>query len=234
MAAAAEAPAPYDSRRYVLPATARIPNSQFPLVHYKGVFASEVAASPSATAAAAYARFAANGWRTNWIFRYGDTQRSHYHRAHECMVVLTGTATIRFGVADTADDLDANTHGHAWEDGGLELQAEAGDVFLLPAGLAHKTYATQPRAAFQLLTPGDGHSLGPGTLDEHAVTLRALSLDGYTMMGCYPADSETWDFRVGGEDVGHFEDIWSIPVPALDPVFGDRPEGIRGTWQRPS
>lgn len=75
------------------------------------------------------------------------------------MAVLSGSATIRFGVADTTDDMAANTRGEGYESGGVELQANAGDVFVLPAGTAHKTYATRPGAEFKLLTPGDGHRI---------------------------------------------------------------------------
>lgn len=104
--------------------------------------------------------FTQNGWDVQWIFRYGQTQLSHYHsKAHECMAVLSGTARIRFGVADTLEDLDQNTYGSAWENGGIEVAAEAGDVLIIPAGVAHKTYDTKPEAEFKLLTPGTGHGI---------------------------------------------------------------------------
>jgi uncharacterized protein YjlB len=52
-----------------------------------------------------------------------------------------------------------NTYGSAWEDGGVVLQAEAGDVFVIPAGVAHKTHDTRPDAEFALLSPGKGHCI---------------------------------------------------------------------------
>lgn len=126
-----------------------IPNSPRPLIHYRNVFSSEQDYAPLAL----HDRFARNGWATQWIWRYGKDQTSHYHSAaHECMVVLTGTATIRFGVADISDDAS----GTSKEEGGIYLEASAGDVFVLPAGTAHKTFDTLPEAPLKLLTPGDG------------------------------------------------------------------------------
>lgn len=188
-------------KTYHLPPTPLIPNSPQPLLHYPNLLNTADAIS----APHVHDTFAANGWRTQWIFRYGATQRSHYHSAaHECMAVLSGSATIRFGVADTLDDLAANTHGDARERGGLELQANKGDVFILPAGTAHKTFDTRPAAEFALLTPGDGHRIGEG----HGVVREALEkaqLDGFTMIGAYPVGGGEWDFAKGGESEGQYE-----------------------------
>lgn len=88
-----------------------------------------------------------------WLVRYSHTQRAHYHSAsHECMAVLSGTAMIRSDVADTNADMEKNTHGSAWEDGGIELEAEAGDVFIVPAGVSHKTCNTLLAADFKRLS----------------------------------------------------------------------------------
>lgn len=188
-------------RTYHLPPTQLIPNSPQPLLHYPNLLKDPA----TFTAASIHDTFAANGWRTQWIFRYGSTQRSHYHSsAHECMAVLSGSATIRFGVADTLDDMDANTHGDAREAGGIELEANAGDVFILPAGTAHKTFDTQPKAEFALLTPGDAHRIG----ESEPVVREALEntkLDGFTMIGAYPVGGGEWDFAKGGESEGQYE-----------------------------
>ncbi|KIW72113.1 hypothetical protein PV04_00333 [Phialophora macrospora] len=211
-------------QKYQLPPTALVPNSPFPLLHYTGLF------SPGTEIKAAdiYDLFTQNGWRVQWIFRYGPTQRSHYHGgAHECMAVLSGTATIRFGVADTSPDLDENTHGPAREEGGIEIEAKAGDVFLLPAGTAHKTYNTKPEAEFTLLSPGDGHGIGA---DDARAALANVKLSGFTMLGAYPEDGSAWDSKRGGEDVGSYEKIWSVGKPHKDPVLGSSPEGLCGQW----
>lgn len=209
-------------KAYNLPPTALIPNSPYPLLHYPGLL-KEVDCNPPAV----HDLFASNDWQIHWIFRYGPTQQSHYHsKAHECMAVLTGTATIRFGVADTSDDLEASTHGGQKEDGGIEVKAEAGDVFIIPAGVAHKTFDTTP-AEFALLTPGKGQGI---EAEDERKALSEIKLSGFTMMGAYPKGSN-WDFAVGKRDSEHFKEVWSVPTPSLDPVTGKSSEGIRGLWE---
>lgn len=167
--------------------------------------------------------FTKNGWDVQWIFRYSHTQVSHYHSsAHEVMAVLSGTADIRFGVADTSPDMDENTHGSAWESGGVLLKAEAGDVFVLPAGVAHKTHNTKPEAEFALLSPGRAHGIEAENPRE---ALSNLKLDGFTMMGAY--NGGEWDFVATG---GNFEKSWSVPKPNLDPVFGSSDKGLCRSW----
>ena len=148
--------------------------------------------------------------------------------AHECMVVLTGSATIRFGVADTSSDLDESTYGSGKEEGGVEVQANAGDVFVLPAGTAHKTYDTQPKAEFALLTPGKGHGI---EADDPRDALSKLELSGFCMMGAYPRGGGDWDFAAGGENEGEYDKVWYVPKPSRDPVLGQAEEGLCGHWQ---
>jgi uncharacterized protein YjlB len=143
------------------------------------------------------------------------------------MVVLTGHARIRFGVADTADNLEDNTHGAAMEDGGVELDARAGDVFIIPAGVAHKTYNTQPEAEFALLTPGKGHAIDA---DDKCRALAEMELSGFTMMGAYPTGATDWDHPVGGEHVGRYEEIWSTSKPVKDPLLAESNSGLVGLW----
>ena len=140
------------------------------------------------------------------------------------MVVLSGTATIRFGVADTTDDMEANTYGDARESGGVEVEAKVGDVFIIPAGVSHKTYDAKPVEEFVLLTPGDGHRIatreGPGgEAGDVRRVLEETKLSGFTMIGAYP-QGEEWDSKTGGEDEGRFEDVWKVQKPERDPVYG--------------
>lgn len=214
----------FEVHKYCLPATRLIPNSPQPLLHYKALLA-QSERLPSKI----HDLFDGNDWRTQWIFRYGPTQRSHYHsRIHECMAVLTGTATIRFGVADTSDDLDQSTWGGSHEDGGVEITMQAGDVFVIPAGVAHKTYNTSPGAPFSLLTPGRGRGIQAENVKQ---ALEDIELSGFTMMGAYPKNCGDWDFSVGGEDVGNFEAIWRVAKPDKDPVLGTANEGLCGQWE---
>ena len=211
-------------RKFYLSPTKLVPNSPQPLLHYEGVLA-EAERHP----AGVNGIFDKHGWKTQWIFRYGPTQASHYHSSlHECMAVLTGTATIRFGVADTSDDLDKSTWGNAKEVGGVEIKARAGDVFVIPAGVAHKTYNTKPEATFGLLTPGEGHGVQADNVKE---ALEKLKLSGFTMLGAYPKNCGDWDFMFGGEDAGHYASIWSTAKPEMDPLLGTAPEGVWGQWK---
>ncbi|CAM1505897.1 Fc.00g115340.m01.CDS01 [Cosmosporella sp. VM-42] len=209
--------------KYHLFPTDLIPNSPRPLLHYKGVLAQRPRGSHShCDPVEVRDLFHNNGWKVSWVFRYGQTQLSHYHsQAHECMAVLSGTAVIRFGVADTSEDLEENTTGRAWEDGGVELEAEAGDVFIIPAGVAHKTYNTKPEAEFKLLTR-TARGLGP----EDVEALPTIELSGYTMMGAYCGGD--WDFVRSG---GNYEKVWAVPKPANDPVFGQSEKGLCATWR---
>lgn len=134
------------------------------------------------------------------------------------MVVLTGTARIRFGVADVPEG-DSPT---GKEEGGIEVDANPGDVFILPAGTAHKTFNTIPESCLKLLTPGDGHAVD-------LEGLKAVKPDGFTMMGAYPEGSD-WDHAVGGESEGAFEEVWSVPKPSRDPVLGDQAGGLCELW----
>lgn len=215
-------------KQYRLPPTALIPNSPYPLLHYPGLLKSQLKTPSDNIAPQVYELFLQNGWKTHWIFRYGHTQESHYHRqSHETMAVLSGSATIRFGVADTDPDLEASTHGGAKEDGGVEIHAEAGDVFILPAGTAHKTHDTSPAAEFALLTPGNSNGV---EAEDPVAALREIKLSGFTMLGAYP-DGRRWDYATGGEDAGHYESVWGVPRPELDPVLGRDQEGLCGLWR---
>ena len=211
-------------RKHYLPPTKRIPNSHFPLLHYPGLLAQKADCS----AGKAYDLFSSNGWTVNWIFRYGQTQVSHYHsRSHECMAVLTGHATIRFGVADTTTDLADSTYGSEWEAGGIEIRAKAGDIFIIPAGVAHKTYDTRPIADFALLTPGKGQGIEAADPRQALVD---LELSGFTMLGAYPNDTN-WDFVAESTDPEDRAKTWAVPKPEKDPALGTAQEGLCGVWQ---
>ncbi len=61
-----------------------------------------------------------NGWGNSW--RWGLYDYHHYHStAHECLCIYQGSVRVQFG-----------------GENGLVIEATAGDVLILPAGLAHK------------------------------------------------------------------------------------------------
>lgn len=203
-------------QRHFLQPTRLMPNSPHPVLHYRNF----LSRASERTAAHAHELFAGHGWQTQWIFRYGPTQKSHYHSAaHECMAVLSGSATIRLGAADMPD-------GDGHEDGAVEIDAHAGDIFVLPAGTAHKTFNTMPAGATQLLTPGDAHGVAA---DDVRGALANVQLSGFTMLGAYPEGS-CWDWSGGGDHTDNYQKVWAVPRPAKDPVVGLSPEGICGLW----
>lgn len=106
------------------------------------------------------------------------------------------------------------------------MQANAGDVFILPAGLAHKTHNTKPKTEFKLVTLGIGQDMGA---EEPRKAMAELELDKYVMMGSSPAGGQ-WSFSVVGEDFGSYEKVWKITLPPRDPVMGNSEAGLYGLW----
>ena len=93
----------------------QFPNSRYPvLVYPKAIEAREV--SPERLEAL----FAGNGWPPQW--RSGIYPFHHYHStAHECLGVARGSATVMLGGPN-----------------GREFHLGAGDVVVIPAGVAHQ------------------------------------------------------------------------------------------------
>ena len=88
-------------------------NPQLPLVVYRG-------AVPEGDPDALEQVFQANQWPRGW--RNGVFDFDHYHsNAHEVLGVYRGSARLRFGGQE-----------------GVVIDAQAGDVLVLPAGTAHK------------------------------------------------------------------------------------------------
>ncbi|MEX2381950.1 MAG: cupin domain-containing protein [Opitutales bacterium] len=94
-----------------------IPNSRFPLVHYRQ--AVRIAAAPD-PASIFETLFSQNQWTGSW--RNGVYSYHHYHsKAHEVLGVYSGSAQIRFG-----------------GESGRTVKVQAGDAVVIPAGVAHK------------------------------------------------------------------------------------------------
>jgi uncharacterized protein YjlB len=93
-----------------------IPNSPLPLVIYKGVFVER----DRRGARWLEHRFGSHNWSNAW--RGGVFQFHHYHSiTHEVIGVYQGESILQFG-----------------GDGGESIYVQAGDVIVIPAGVAHK------------------------------------------------------------------------------------------------
>ena len=92
-----------------------VPNSALPLVVYRGALP-----AGGDRAAACEEMFAANGWPDSW--RNGIYGHHHYHStAHEVLGIASGEARVRLG-----------------GENGKTVELRAGDVVVIPAGVAHK------------------------------------------------------------------------------------------------
>jgi uncharacterized protein YjlB len=127
-----------------------IPNSPLPLLVYRNA----VPADPAAIERI----FAANGWPPAW--RNGVHPFHHFHSsAHEVLGVARGEASVLFGGP-----------------GGRVLLVQAGDVVVVPAGVAH---CNQAQSGHLLIVGGypengPGPDLRRGKSGEHAAAKRAV------------------------------------------------------------
>ena len=116
------------------------PNSPLPLLFYHQALTTE-AKDPASIFAE---RFAENGWTNSW--RNGVYFFPHYHStSHEVLGVYSGTATLRLG-----------------GERGKNVEVRAGDVIVIPAGVAHQTSAPVTILALweHILTDVSGISFG--------------------------------------------------------------------------
>ncbi|KAJ5110650.1 hypothetical protein N7532_001185 [Penicillium argentinense] len=206
---------------YEIKPTKLIPNSPKPLLLYKNFCMQD----GKVDLGLAYDTFIKNGWDVQWVTRYGRHQRSHYHpETHETMVVTTGPGIIRWGVADLDDDTEKNIYGDAFEEGGLQMTAEVGDVFVIPAGVAHKSFDQDAEDEKSGCLTGVARGIES---DDPRGLVVSLQLEGFTMMGAYPKGF-SWNWGEGG-DSPNFEDVWKVSNAELDPVVGSD-GGIKKYW----
>jgi uncharacterized protein YjlB len=107
--------APLGTDTFIFQDDGLVPNSALPLIVRRGA----IPPAASDPAKAFETTFAKNGWTNSW--RNGIEDYHHYHaNAHEVLGIAAGSGTVRFG-------------GERGETVGVT----AGDVVVVPAGVAH-------------------------------------------------------------------------------------------------
>ena len=138
---------------YVLDGDGRFPNSRLPALVYRRALPSDSGAMTDA--------FAANGWSNGWldgIFTY-----HHFHSvAHEVLGMASGSVRVTLGGPS-----------------GPTVGLEAGDVVVIPAGVAHRSMGQSGRLAVVGAYPGgadwDVKRGEPGEYDAVAEVAAAVS-----------------------------------------------------------
>jgi uncharacterized protein YjlB len=130
------------------------PNNSLPFVIYNNAVNVAAAADP---AALFEELFAANKWGSSW--RNGIYDYLHYHsQIHEVLGIARGRAQVRFG-----------------GDHGKELDLEAGDVAILPAGTGHqRLMASEDYLVVGAYPPTGKYDECRGKADEHARALKTI------------------------------------------------------------
>lgn len=159
----------------------RYPNSPLPLLLYRAVRP----ADPNAMLRG----FASHGWSNGW--RNGIFAFHHFHSiAHEVLGIAAGSARVMFGGPS-----------------GRIVAVGAGDVVVIPAGVAHRRMDDGNGLVVVGAYPGgSSYDLRRGDPAEHAAALRAIAA-----VPCPDTDP------VGGPDAG-LRRFWqpdrSTAVPA--------------------
>jgi uncharacterized protein YjlB len=130
-----------------------VPNNRMPFLVYKAAFKSE-----RDLISAIEKTFHRNDWG-HGLWHDGIFPFVHYHsQIHEVLAIAAGKARVRFG-------------GNKGE----ELEVEAGDVAVLPAGTGHQRLSSTPDLLVIGAYPPDGHyDLCRGTSAEHARALATI------------------------------------------------------------
>ncbi len=128
----------------------RFPNSAFPLLVYRRALPADPAAMERA--------FAANEWSNSW--RNGIFAYHHFHStSHEVLGIAAGEVRVAFGGPS-----------------GREVTVTAGDVVVIPAGVAHCNMGQSADLLVVGAYPGGmDYDLQRGDPAEHEAALRAIA-----------------------------------------------------------
>ncbi len=109
---------------FVIKRNKNFPNSKLPVLVYQKAL--DLPAQKHKASKMVQKIFLRNGWSNTWTNGIYDFH--HYHSiTHECMGVSTGHATVTLGGPK-----------------GRKIKLTAGDIIILPAGVAHKCFAHSP------------------------------------------------------------------------------------------
>jgi uncharacterized protein YjlB len=128
----------------------RFPNSSLPLLVHRAALPPD--------AAAMIRTFASNGWSNSW--RDGIFPYHHFHSiAHEVLGIASGWVEVAFG-------------GPA----GQAVTVRAGDVVVIPAGVAHRNLGQSDDLLVVGAYPGGSdYDLRRGDPAEHAAAVHAIA-----------------------------------------------------------
>ena len=128
-------------------------NGKFPLIVYHDIFLSADLCLPENIEAL----FNSNRWPAAW--RNGVYPFHHYHsNAHEVLGVYSGEAIIQLG-----------------GDSGIKAEVHAGDIILIPAGVAHKRLSSSGGFALVGAYPEGQHpDMQYGKKEERPVVLENI------------------------------------------------------------
>jgi uncharacterized protein YjlB len=128
----------------------QFPNSVLPLLVHRAALPSDPAAMERT--------FARNGWSNSW--RNGIFDYHHFHStAHEVLGIASGEVRVAFGGPS-----------------GQEVTVRAGDVVVIPAGVAHRNIGHSADLLVVGAYPGGtDYDLRRGDPAEHAAAIRAIA-----------------------------------------------------------
>ncbi|KAI1452455.1 hypothetical protein F4805DRAFT_28635 [Annulohypoxylon moriforme] len=162
--------------------TPYVPNSRLPVVVYRGAMKDT---SPENIVNV----IEPNGWRKGGQWK--TFKKVHFHsNVHECYGIIRGRSTYRLGKSDLDADTDENGNPV-----GVKFFAQAGDVFVLPAGIGHCSIDSEGDYEYVGLYCGD--ELPHGT--------------PFDIHWCKDTPEKTKELAQASA---------RVPLPALDPLYG--------------
>ncbi|WQF88074.1 Putative uncharacterized protein YjlB [Colletotrichum destructivum] len=174
---------PPQPEQYIVRPTAHCPNNFLPVLVYRGVLPEPHNEETTSTYLQRY------GWvkKGTW----GTITTKHFHpNTHECYGIFQGDSELVFGEGG------GDTSGT-----GARCFVRAGDVVVVPAGVAHAS-VTQER---KLEEGGDGG-------------------ERYRYIGVYPEGAPKWRNEYGKKPLVDnrelAEEVSYVPVPDKDPISG--------------